>query len=38
LARPGDCFVSLDLADGYYTLGINDDDRDFPTVSYQGKI
>jgi hypothetical protein len=32
LSRPGDYFVSLDLADGYYTLGIREEDRDFFTV------
>jgi hypothetical protein len=34
LSRPGDYFVSLDLADGYYTLGIREEDRDFFTVNY----
>jgi hypothetical protein len=33
LSRPGDNFVSLDLADGYYTLGIREEDRDFFTVN-----
>jgi hypothetical protein len=32
LSRPGDYFVSLDLADGYYTLGISEEDREFFTV------
>jgi hypothetical protein len=34
LSRPGDYFVSLDSADGYYTLGIRDEDRDFFMVNY----
>jgi hypothetical protein len=35
LSRAGDYFVSLDLADGYYTLGIREEDRDFFTVDYR---
>eukprot|EP00873_Tetraselmis_striata_P004131 jgi/Tetstr1/424395/TSEL_014954.t1 len=31
LARAGDWFVSMDLADGYYALGIREEDRDFFT-------
>jgi hypothetical protein len=27
LSRPGDYFVSLDLADGYLTLGIREEDH-----------
>jgi hypothetical protein len=27
LSRPGDYFVSLDLVDGYYTLGIKEEYR-----------
>jgi hypothetical protein len=38
LSRPGDYFVSLDLMDGYYTLGIRDEDRDFFTVIYRGEL
>jgi hypothetical protein len=38
LSRPGDYFVSLDLADGYYTLGIREEDRDFFTVNYGGEL
>ena len=38
LSRPGDYFVSLDLADGYYTLGIREHDRDFFTVNYRGEL
>ena len=38
LSRPGDYFVSLDLADGYYTLGIREADRDFFTVNYRGEL
>jgi hypothetical protein len=33
LSRPGDFFVSLDLNDGYYTLGIREEDRDYFTVN-----
>jgi hypothetical protein len=33
MSRPGDYFVSLDLADGYYTLGSRKEDRDFFTVN-----
>jgi hypothetical protein len=36
LSRPGDYFVSLDLTDGYYTLGIREEDRDFFAVNYRG--
>jgi hypothetical protein len=36
--RPGDNFVSLDLSDGYYTLGIREGDRDFFTVNYRGEL
>eukprot|EP00873_Tetraselmis_striata_P043203 jgi/Tetstr1/463467/TSEL_008359.t1 len=32
LAHAGDWFVSMDLADGYYALGIREKDRDFFTV------
>jgi hypothetical protein len=38
LSRPGDYFVSLDLADGYYTLGIREEDRDYFTVNYRGTL
>jgi hypothetical protein len=38
LSRPGEYFVSLDLADGYYTLGIREEDRDFFTVNYRGEL
>jgi hypothetical protein len=38
LSRPGDYFVSLDLADGYYTLGIREEHRDFFTVNYRGAL
>eukprot|EP00873_Tetraselmis_striata_P019610 jgi/Tetstr1/439874/TSEL_028283.t1 len=31
LARAGDWFVSMDLADGYYALVIRKEDRDFFT-------
>jgi hypothetical protein len=38
LSRPGDYFVSLYLADGYYTLGMGEEDRDFFTVNYIGEL
>jgi hypothetical protein len=38
MSRSGDYFVSLDLADGCYTLGIREEDRDFFTVNYRGKL
>jgi hypothetical protein len=38
LSRLGDFFVSLDLADGYYTLGISEEDRDYFTVNCQGEL
>eukprot|EP00873_Tetraselmis_striata_P033276 jgi/Tetstr1/453540/TSEL_040508.t1 len=37
-ARAGDWFVSTDLADGYYALGIRKEDRDFFTVYYRGEL
>jgi hypothetical protein len=36
--RAGDWMVSFDLADGYYTLGIREEDRDFFTVNYRGTL
>jgi hypothetical protein len=36
LTRAGDWMVSFELADGYYTLGIREEDRDFFTVNYRG--
>jgi hypothetical protein len=38
MSRPGDYFVSLDFTDGYYTLGIREEDRDFFTVNYKGEL
>jgi hypothetical protein len=38
LSRPGDYFVSLDLRDGYYTLGIREKDRDFFTINYRAEL
>jgi hypothetical protein len=38
LSCPGDYFVSLGLADGYYTLSIREEDRDFFTVNYMGEL
>jgi hypothetical protein len=38
LARPCDYFVSLNLTDGYYTLGIREEDRDFFIVNYRGEL
>jgi hypothetical protein len=38
LARKGDYFISLDMADGYYALGKREEDRDFSTVNYWGEL
>jgi hypothetical protein len=38
LSRPGDYFVSLDLTDGYCTIGIREEDRDYFTVNYRGTL
>jgi hypothetical protein len=38
ITRAGDMMVSFDLADGYYTLGIREEDRDFFTVNYCGTL
>jgi hypothetical protein len=38
LSRPGDYIVSLDLTDGYYTLGIREEDRDYFTVNNCGAL
>jgi hypothetical protein len=38
LSRPGDYFVSLELTDGYYTLGIREEDRNYFTVNYRGAL
>jgi hypothetical protein len=38
LSRPGDYFVSLDLTDGCYTLGIREEDHDCFTVNYRGSL
>jgi hypothetical protein len=38
LSRPGDYFISLDLTDGYYTLGILEEGRDNFTVNYRGTL
>jgi hypothetical protein len=38
LTRAGVWMVSFDLADGYYTLGVREGDRDFFTVSYRGTL
>jgi hypothetical protein len=38
LSRPRDYFVSLDLTDGYYTLDIREEDRDYFTVNYCGTL
>jgi hypothetical protein len=38
LSRPGDYFVSLDLADGSYTLGIRGEDRENSIVNYRGEL
>jgi hypothetical protein len=36
LTRAGDKIVSFDLMDGYYTLGIREEDINFFTVNYRG--
>jgi hypothetical protein len=38
LSRPGNYFISLDLADGYYTLGIREENRDYFTVTCRGEL
>jgi hypothetical protein len=38
LSLLGYYFVSLDLTDRYYTLGISEEDRDYFTVNYQGEL
>jgi hypothetical protein len=38
LSRQGDYFVSLDLTDGYNTLGNREEDRNFFTVNYRGEL
>jgi hypothetical protein len=38
LSHPGDFFVSFDLADGYYTLDIMEEDRNYFTVNYRGTL
>jgi hypothetical protein len=38
MSLPGDYFVSLDLADGFSTLGIREENRDFFTVNYRGEL
>jgi hypothetical protein len=37
LSRHDDYFVSVDLTDGYYTLRIREEDRNFFTVKYIGE-
>jgi hypothetical protein len=38
MSRPGDYSVSLYLTDGYYTLGVREEDRDYFTVNYRGTM
>jgi hypothetical protein len=38
LTRIGDSMVLFDLTDGYYTLGIREEDMDFFTVNYRGTL
>jgi hypothetical protein len=38
LTRAGDLMVSLDLADGYYTLGIREEDNDLFAVNHRGTM
>jgi hypothetical protein len=38
MSHPGDYFFSPDLADGYYTLGNREEDREFFTVNNKGEF
>jgi hypothetical protein len=38
LARLGDYSKSLDLADGYYALGIRGENRDFFPADFRGEL
>jgi hypothetical protein len=38
MCRPGDCFVSFDLSDGYCATGIIEEDRHYFTVNYRGDV
>jgi hypothetical protein len=38
LTRAGSWMVSFDLTDGYYTLGIREENRNFITVNYRGTV
>jgi hypothetical protein len=38
MSRPGDCFVSLDLTDWYYTPGMREENRYYFTVNYRGTL
>jgi hypothetical protein len=38
LSRPGDYFISLVLTDGYYTLEMREEYRDYFTVNYRGTL
>jgi hypothetical protein len=37
-SRPCDYFVSLNIYDGYYTLSIQEKDREYFTVKYRGEL
>jgi hypothetical protein len=38
MSRPGNCFVSVDLTNWYYTLGILEEDRDYFAVNCRGTM
>jgi hypothetical protein len=38
LTRTGEWICSFDLTDGYYWLGIREEDRDFFTLNYRGTL
>lgn len=38
MAKQNDWCFSLDLQDGYYAVGIREQDRDFFTVNYRGRL
>jgi hypothetical protein len=38
LSQLGDYFISLDLADSYYALGIREEDRVFFTANCRGEL
>jgi hypothetical protein len=38
MTRVGDCVISFDLTDDYYTLGIRQEDRISITVNFRGTM